>query len=145
MAEAPEAWMALYRQRRVRPYLMESLKAAEGNAVEEFGRAQNALSLVNVTKKPGLHLVRKRKLIKDVQQESERVYIWAAPEKLAKPEEVFSLKSSSSHHLRTAKPPVVWLTLSRGLTSHHFLSKAFCWPYTKLQHTLNPAWGVRFP
>lgn len=78
--------MALYRQKRVRLYLMESLKAAEGNEVEEFGRVQNTLSLVNVTKKPGLHLVRKRKLVKDVQQDSERVYSWAAPEKLAKPE-----------------------------------------------------------
>lgn len=78
--------MALYRQKRVRLYLMESLKAAEGNEVEEFGRVQNTLSLVNVTKKPGLHLVRKRKLVKDVQQDSERVYIWAAPENLAKPE-----------------------------------------------------------
>lgn len=65
---------------------MESLKAAEGNEVEEFGRAQNTLNLVNVTKKPGLHLVRKRKLIKDFQQNSKRVYIWAAPKKLAKPE-----------------------------------------------------------
>lgn len=138
--------MALYRQKRVRLYLMESLKAAEGNEVEEFGRVQNTLSLVNVTKKPGLHLVRKRKLVKDVQQDSERVYISGQPPRnLQSQREVFSLKSSSSHYLRTAKPPVVWLTLSRGLTSHHFLSKAFCWPHTKLQHTLNPAWGVRFP
>lgn len=42
---------------------MDILGTAQGNEVREVGRGQIVLSLVNVTKKPGLYLVRNRKLM----------------------------------------------------------------------------------